>query len=189
MGNAIMLNREKKFELIERTTTGYTLLTAEPADWATNFSSYFRNSGTAKEQNYTAITGTTPPAFETGKYYSYSSAAAIFTRSAEPDGTPYNFQKVLLSFRQKTGTASIGRLQFELGSEHIWEYTTDQNISFDRGGRYLFQCVNGYIYGNAASNYSSGMGYIHRVLGDSITRFLVSGFPGNIIVEIYGVRI
>ena len=82
---------EGTLELIESIIVGYSLTTAQPDDWATNWTAYFVNTGTAREPVYTALTGSSAPTWEAGTYYAYDSAGvATIERTAEPDGTAYD---------------------------------------------------------------------------------------------------
>lgn len=45
-------------------------LSAEPDDWATNYTSYYTRSGSAGSYVYTPVTGAEAPTFATGTYYS-----------------------------------------------------------------------------------------------------------------------
>jgi len=101
----------KPFELIEKIIVGYSMTTSEPADWATNWTEYFINTGTVREPVYTPLTGETAPAWESGTYYSYDANHTTYavTRAAEPDGTPYRFNKIrLLAKSMKYGTGNYG---------------------------------------------------------------------------------
>lgn len=46
----------------------YTLLTAQPDDWAENYTNYYTKSG----NEYIAVTGNSAPEFATDTYYSKS---------------------------------------------------------------------------------------------------------------------
>ena len=48
----------------------YTLLTAEPSDWSTNYTDYYTKSGTT----YTKVTGAEAPTFATNTYYKLEAA-------------------------------------------------------------------------------------------------------------------
>ena len=50
-------------------TFGYSVLTVQPSDWATNYTSYYTRSGTAPDYTYTHITGSTAPDWVADTYY------------------------------------------------------------------------------------------------------------------------
>ena len=82
-----------KYELIEKIIVGYTLTISEPSDWTTNYTNYFRNTGSVKEPVYTAVSGESAPIWESGTYYSYDSEFyGVVRRTADTDGIPYNFK-------------------------------------------------------------------------------------------------
>lgn len=60
--------------IIEGTDDTYTLLSSEPADWSTNFTSYYTKN--ASTDQYEAVTGETAPTFAADTYYSKTVGAA-----------------------------------------------------------------------------------------------------------------
>ena len=44
------------YELIEKIVVGYSVLTSKPEDWESNFTAYYKNTGTLREPVYTALT-------------------------------------------------------------------------------------------------------------------------------------
>ena len=77
---------EGEWELIERIITGYEILEEEPEDWAENRTSYFMlASGTIQPYAYED--------FYPGYALKYvgDGGTTKLTRTACPDGTPYNF--------------------------------------------------------------------------------------------------
>ena len=48
VADAIGSELYKKYELIEKIVIGYSITTAEPSDWETNYTDYFTNTGTLK---------------------------------------------------------------------------------------------------------------------------------------------
>ena len=92
--------KEPHYELIEKVIIGYSLLTAEPEDFAENYANYYKTNGKARNDKdfaYVALTEAEP--FEAGKYYYKDTAGSNFSRQTEPDGTPYKFSKMTLLFR------------------------------------------------------------------------------------------
>lgn len=98
------------YELIEKIIIGYSITTAQPDDWATNYTAYFTNTGTDREPVYTAVTSDTVPTWEAGKYYSYSDVGATINRSVEPDGTPYNFKNLVVMYEVSDKATSASYL-------------------------------------------------------------------------------
>lgn len=49
--------------------TTYTVLTAEPADWSTNYTAYYTRSGSEGSYTYSHVTGESAPTFASGTYY------------------------------------------------------------------------------------------------------------------------
>lgn len=88
-----------KYVLIEKIIVGYSLLETEPEDFATNYASYYKTNGKARNDvdfNYVALTEA--ETFETGKYYSKATESVAINRSGsgnyEPDGTRYAFNNI-----------------------------------------------------------------------------------------------
>lgn len=92
-------NYEKSpnYVLIEKVITGYTVLETAPEDFATNYASYYKTNGKARNDidfNYVALTAA--ETFETGKYYSKAEATEFsqVERSSGVDGSAYSFSKM-----------------------------------------------------------------------------------------------
>ncbi len=86
--------RNGQMALIEKIIVGYSLTTAQPSDWATNYTAYFTRSGepTDESMTYVAVTGDSAPAWAAGTYYGYDAAASeIVHRDTNPDGSPYGY--------------------------------------------------------------------------------------------------
>lgn len=67
----------------------YTLLTAEPSDWSTNYTNYYTKSGST----YTPVTGAEAPAFAANTYYkktTISTFREILGRRTEDSSIEYN---------------------------------------------------------------------------------------------------
>lgn len=56
-------------EWAEAAGKSYSVQLKEPADWNTNFTSYYTRTGTAGSYEYAAVTGSTAPTWEAGTYY------------------------------------------------------------------------------------------------------------------------
>ena len=48
---------------------GYIALTAQPADWSTNYTGYYTRSGSAGSYTYSAVTGNSAPTWASGTYF------------------------------------------------------------------------------------------------------------------------
>lgn len=112
---------------------GYTLLTAQPADWATNYTSYFTKSGDA----YVPVTGGSAPTFGEGTYYAANGKSVYAThvgKFGEIDSA--DFLKGLLPM----ATSPQLIAQFEraiISAKNAAEAgTTDNGISFSIGEDY-----------------------------------------------------
>lgn len=98
--NLVSYKEEPYYELIEKIIIGYSLLSAEPEDFAENYANYYKTNGKARNDKdfaYVALTEAEP--FEAGKYYYKDTAGSKFSRQTEPDGTPYKFSKMTLLFQ------------------------------------------------------------------------------------------
>lgn len=87
------------YALIEKIIVGYSLLVTEPEDFTTNFSSYYKTNGKARNNiDFAYVALTEAEEFETGKYYSKATENTATNRSGsanyEPDGTKYAFNNI-----------------------------------------------------------------------------------------------
>lgn len=94
-------NYEKSpnYALIEKIIVGYSVLETEPEDFTTNYSSYYKTNGKARNDiDFAYLALTEAETFETGKYYSKATESVAINRSGsgnyEPDGTRYAFNNV-----------------------------------------------------------------------------------------------
>ena len=99
VAEAIDCELHKKFELIEKIVVGYSITTAEPSDWNTNYTDYFINTGTLKEPVYAAVSGEAAPTWIAETYYKFTNEL-IFpaAKNCEPDGTMYNFTELYVDY-------------------------------------------------------------------------------------------
>lgn len=111
----------------------YTLLTSAPADWSTNYTSYFTKSGGA----YVPVTGQSAPTFAAGTYYAATGKSVYAThvgKFGEIDSA--DFLKGLLPM----ATSPQLIAQFEraiISAKNAAEAgTTDNGISFSIGEDY-----------------------------------------------------
>ena len=104
---------EGNYELIEKIVIGYSITTAQPEDWATNYTAYFTNTGIQKEPIYTAVSGDTAPTWEVGTYYSFDSNAEVkVARKKTIEGENYKFKKMILSITSPSNTQKAGYANF-----------------------------------------------------------------------------
>lgn len=88
-----------KYALIEKIIVGYSVLKTEPEDFTTNYSSYYKTNGKARNDiDFAYVALTEAETFETGKYYSKATESVAINRSGsgnyEPDGTRYAFNNI-----------------------------------------------------------------------------------------------
>lgn len=91
-GEALGVEPEGEYELIETIVIGYTLLAEQPEDWETNWSAYYE----IKSDTISALTA--KKEFEPYTFYMADGTEAVdsIKRTAEPDGTPWNFSRILI---------------------------------------------------------------------------------------------
>ena len=192
---------EKDYELIQKLIIGYSITTTQPADWTTNYTDYFVNTGTIKEPVYTAVQGETAPDWEEGMYYSFSNSITDLTIQKEPNGENYNFKKIRLEITQESSSSTS--LAFSINNAGTgYPYSLANTKCY-----FVFEAEiqNGRLYArcsNAVSNVSIGStdwsnklfnranGYLNF---ENITsfRFNKQGniIPSNSEIVIYGVRV
>lgn len=97
----------KDYELIEKIIVGYSALASQPADWTTNWTDYYENTGTAVEPVYTQLSSASAPTFVSGKYFSYSEDGAYSVkRNLSPDGKAYDYIGIIVNFEFQSGDTS-----------------------------------------------------------------------------------
>lgn len=94
-----------EYELIEKIIVGYSVLLSKPADWESNWTSYYENVGTLRNPEYQHLTSASAPEWAAATYYSYSDEGVweVF-RNKEPDGTDYSFADIVACFRIMSST-------------------------------------------------------------------------------------
>lgn len=90
-GEALGVEPENKFELIDRVVVGCELLTEKPDDWATNYGDYYMWADATFEKCNSAAR------WQHGLMYKAVDFEPFGTMllDKEPDGTPYNFSKLV----------------------------------------------------------------------------------------------
>lgn len=112
---------------------GYTLLLSAPADWSTNYTSYFTKSNGA----YVAVTGGSAPTFANGTYYAATGKSVYATnvgKFGEIDSA--DFLKGLLPMA--TNPTQLAQFERAIASAKAAAEagTTDNGISFSIGEDY-----------------------------------------------------
>lgn len=197
-------NYEKSpnYVLIEKVITGYTVLETEPEDFTTNYASYYKTNGKARNDidfAYVALTEA-PTSFEVGKYYYKNTEAAVLDRYGEsgkgPDGTPYAFKNMYLYFENlQTEWAAYNSIHFYNGNS-LFPY----HFYLSRNNPAKLAEVYANIYGNMMTALSTKLNSeMHANSDISIMRatikdnMILSGFkvgklPADTTVLIYGAK-
>lgn len=117
-GEVLEVVSEGEYELIEKIIIGYELLTAQPEDWDTNWTAYYRNTGTNKQPTYTLINDASTPAWGTSSYFKLIDDYGIdqIIRNTDPDGNPYKFEALMITTRMDGNENSISF------GEHLYLY-------------------------------------------------------------------
>lgn len=192
---------EKDYELIQKVIIGYSITTTQPADWSTNYTDYFVNTGSIREPIYSAVQGETAPVWEEGMYYSFSNSITDLTIRKEPNGENYNFKKIRLEIAQEPSSSTL--LAFSINDSG-----TGYPIALANTKCYFVfeaEIQNGRLYvrcSNAVNKLSVGqVDWSNKVFNrahgyldfENITsfRFNKQGvvIPSNSEIVIYGVRI
>ena len=177
---------KNQYELIMKVIVGYSILTSKPADWETNFTAYYKNTGTLREPVYTALTSLEE--WESGKYYSFSideDTRQDIILTNEPDGTPFNFKKSLVQIYIKGKKAYGYTSYFGVGNLNLMQcqQTGIDSAEFKTISSHC-EVDNGVVTGsyNSATLYSTtngnAFGGSNRYLRDakSIKKIFLEGF-------------
>ena len=190
------------YVLIEKVITGYSLLNAAPSDFATNYTSYYKTNGKARNDidfAYVALTER-PTSFEQGKYYYKTTESAILDRHGEsgkePDGTPYAFKNMYLYFENlQTEWAAYTHIHFYNGNSPF-----PYHFYLSRNNPGKMSDVYANIYGNMMTALSTKLNSeMHANSDISIMRatikdnMVLSGFsasklPVDTTILIYGAK-
>lgn len=191
-------NKLPKYELIEKIIVGYSITTSVPEDWETNYTSYFKNTGTLQEPVYTALAELEE--WEEGKYFSYSSDDVTITViDTEPDGTEFCFNGVILDvnfpaassnrnlvyeLRSASGTAMTGAL-----------YNANVSNAIKTTSSWYQACIESHYAGiwTGVQNVNYAITpiisrHIPRFEPMRAIRFSGTSFPAGSTITIYGVR-
>lgn len=194
-----------EYVLIEKVITGYTVLETEPEDFTTNYASYYKTNGKARNDidfNYVALTEA--ETFETGKYYSKTTEKANLFRFGESgkelDGTPYAFKNIFINFENSNTTLGVwDPIHFYVGNRPtdaiyygglgLGVQTNKSQVNADMQGN----AVNIYAMALSAENNATKLQFRKREI-ISETNPVLDGikihslFPDTIVL-IYGARV
>lgn len=197
-------NYEKSpnYVLIEKVITGYTVLETEPEDFTTNYASYYKTNGKARNDiDFAYVALTEAETFETGKYYSKTTEGTVLDRHGasgkEPDGTSYAFKNMYFYFENlQTEWAAYTHIHFYNGNSQF-----PYHFYLSRNNPGKMSDVYANIYGNMMTALStklnsemhanSDISIMRATIKDNmvLSGFSVSKLPTDTTVLIYGVRI
>lgn len=191
-----------EYVLIEKVITGYTVLETAPEDFTTNYASYYKTNGKARNDiDFAYVALTEAETFEAGKYYSKTTESAILDRHGEsgkePDGTPYSFKNMYFYFENlQTAWEAYRDIHFYNGNSIFpYHFYLSRNTSANRSDVYA------NIYGNMMTalttklnsemHANSDISIMRATIKDNmvLSGFSVNKLPADTTVLIYGVRI
>ena len=199
---------QKPYEIIQKIIIGYSVLTSKPADWDTNFTSYYKNTGTLVEPVYEALTNF--ETWEIGKYYSFTNTAfsGLMDIKKYIDGTDYQLSAINVYINIPDGSTEWGA-----GSPNFVVFLDGDNLTQYPCGYFTFSktakgvCVgyaelkNGRLFGGTIDYVLSatGLGTVKSSpygcgikAGDKITGVRIgssnSKLPVNSVITISGVK-
>lgn len=200
-------NYEKSpnYVLIEKVITGYTVLETAPEDFTTNYASYYKTNGKARNDidfNYVALTEA--ETFETGKYYSKTTGTTNLYRFGESgkelDGTPYAFKNIFINFENSNTTLGVwDPIHFYVGNRPtdaiyygglgLGVQTNKSQVNADMQGN----AVNIYAMALSAENNATKLQFRKREIISGTSAVLdgikIHSLPADTTVLIYGARI
>lgn len=149
-----------EYVLIEKVITGYSLLNAAPSDFATNYTSYYKTNGKARNDiDFAYVALTEAETFETGKYYSKTTGTTNLFRfgesGKEPDGTPYAFKHIFVNIENSNTTLGVwDPIHFYVGNlptDAIYYGGLGQGVQTNKSQ------VNADMQGNAVNIYAMAL--------------------------------
>ncbi len=193
------------YVLIEKVITGYTVLETAPEDFTTNYASYYKTNGKARNDvdfNYVALTEA--ETFETGKYYSKTTGTTNLYRFGESgkelDGTPYAFKNIFINFENSNTTLGVwDPIHFYVGNRPtdaiyygglgLGVQTNKSQVNADMQGN----AVNIYAMALSAENNATKLQFRKREIISGTSAVLdgikIHSLPADTMVLIYGARI
>lgn len=134
--------------------TEYTLLTSEPADWATDYTNYFKR----ENGEYVAVSGTEAPTFATNTYYSGE-------KNREVLGARVEDSSIELNPDMETVTDILGITYTDINKTEPQQTLDPSNII---GG----SKISAYLYDAAIHNRITDYNQAFEV-------YVISGFMGD----------
>ena len=132
----------------------YALLTAEPADWATNFTDYYEKVAGV----YTKLSGTTAPTFATNTYYSGEANREVL-------GTRVEDSSIELNAEIETMTDILGITYTDVNKTEPQQTLDPSNVI---GG----SKISAYLYDAVIHNRITDYSQVFNV-------YIISGFMGD----------
>lgn len=149
-----------EYVLIEKVITGYTVLETAPEDFTTNYASYYKTNGKARNDiDFAYVALTEAETFEVGKYYSKTTGTTNLFRygesGKEPDGTPYAFKHIFVDIENLNTTLGVwDPIHFYVGNrptDAIYYGGLGQGVQTNRSQ------VNADMQGNAVNIYAMAL--------------------------------
>lgn len=191
-----------EYVLIEKVITGYTVLETAPEDFTTNYASYYKTNGKARNDidfNYVALTEA--ETFETGKYYSKTTEKTSVNRTAfyAPDGTIYKFKNLFLVVENSTVNFTVNKAinGYASRTQLGWVYYGGTSAT----SIVKKAVINIKATGNAAYMCGAGLSSENSSVFEQITEmkifsepayaqgFWIYSLPADTTILIYGVRL
>lgn len=132
----------------------YTLLTAEPGDWATNYTDYYTKSNGVYEK----VSGTTAPTFATNTYYSAEENREVL-------GTRVEDSSIELNAEIETMTDILGITYTDVNKTEPQQTLDPSNVI---GG----SKISAYLYDAVVHNRITDYSQVFNV-------YIISGFMGD----------
>ena len=145
----------ESYRFIKKIIVGYALTTSEPSNWATNWTSYYTNTGTDNNPTYTQVSDATAPTWVANTYYSKkssnsSSRITLFSNS--------NYKKVLVNVSTVSAYSYSGIL---INTDGTWAFTTQSiltgTIVANGQAQYLLEVRDGNIVCQARTQTGSNI--------------------------------
>lgn len=188
-GNPLKIKEDKDFELIKKIIMGYSVLKTQPADWTTNYSSYYKNTGTVIKPVYTALTSA--ETFVANTYYSYTDDIGV--------NLTYNFDSnkkdFIIKFYTKasSNTGAYYNIWLKDGNTNIFYQAMPASVSSEAFREAITEIrimSKMYLYNYNNNNNATNRHIIERNPNEVPNNFLFTVSQGQIkggsYIEIYG---